>query len=76
VWLVLPTFGGAMHNTHHAFPSSAFVGSRWWHFDLSGWLIRAFMALGLAWDVKAPSPEAWQPRLGLTPRDDAGAEPP
>jgi stearoyl-CoA desaturase (Delta-9 desaturase) len=54
LWLALPTFGGAMHNTHHAFPSSAFLGPRWWHFDISGWLIRAFAALRLAWDVKAP----------------------
>ncbi len=54
LWLVIPTFGGAMHNTHHAFPASAFVGERWWHFDIGGWLIRTFAALGLAWDVKSP----------------------
>lgn len=63
LWLTLPTFGGALHNTHHAFPSSAFLGPRWWHFDISGWLIRAFAAWGLAWDVKAA-------------RDNPGAVPP
>jgi stearoyl-CoA desaturase (delta-9 desaturase) len=65
-----------MHNTHHAFPSSAFVGPRWWHFDISGWLIRAFAALGLAWDVKTPPAAAWQPSLVLPPRDTPGAVPP
>ncbi len=76
LWLTLPTFGGALHNTHHAFPSSAFLGPRWWHFDISGWLIRAFAALGLAWDVKAPPPEVLQPPLELAPRDNPGAAPP
>jgi stearoyl-CoA desaturase (delta-9 desaturase) len=57
-WLVVPTFGGAMHNTHHAFPSSAFVGFKWWHFDLGGGLIRLFAAAGLATDIKRPPPEA------------------
>jgi stearoyl-CoA desaturase (Delta-9 desaturase) len=56
--LVLPTFGGAMHNTHHAFPSSAVVGLRWWHFDLGGWSIRALAAIGLASDVRLPPPAA------------------
>lgn len=55
--LVVPTFGGAMHNHHHAFPSSAFVGFRWWHFDLGGWLIRALAAVGLASDVRTPNQE-------------------
>jgi stearoyl-CoA desaturase (Delta-9 desaturase) len=76
LWLTLPTFGGALHNTHHAFPSSAFLGPRWWHFDISGWLIRTFAALGLAWDVKAPAAAAWQPSLDLPPRDIPGAVPP
>ena len=58
--LVVPTFGGAMHNTHHAFPSSAFVGFKWWHCDIGGGLIRLFAASGLATDVKVPSPEARQ----------------
>lgn len=62
LWLVVPTFGGAMHNTHHAFPSSAFVGFRWWHFDLGGGLIRLFARLGLASDLKEPSPETRQAR--------------
>ncbi|MFE8604355.1 acyl-CoA desaturase [Archangium violaceum] len=58
--LVLPTFGGAMHNTHHAFPSSAFVGFKWWHCDIGGGLIRLFGTCGLATDIKAPSPGARQ----------------
>ncbi|WP_224361032.1 acyl-CoA desaturase [Hyalangium versicolor] len=72
LWLVIPTFGGAMHNTHHAFPSSAFVGFRWWHFDLGGGLIRGFERAGLASDVKVPPPEARHPWDGVEPRGEAG----
>ncbi|ADO73863.1 Delta-9 acyl-lipid desaturase 2 [Stigmatella aurantiaca DW4/3-1] len=71
LWLVIPTFGGAMHNNHHAFPSSAFVGSRWWHFDLGGGLIRLFAKLGLASGIKVPSPEA-RLLLATDSRDTAG----
>lgn len=61
LWLVIPTFGGAMHNTHHAFPSSAFVGFKWWHFDLGGWLIRSFARMRFVSEVKLPPPEARRP---------------
>lgn len=71
--LVIPTFGGAMHNTHHAFPGSAFVGFKWWHFDLGGGLIRAFAAVGLARDIKAPPPEAMTARAAQDARDTASA---
>lgn len=49
--------GEGWHNNHHAFPSSAFHGLRWWEFDLSGRLIRLLETLGLAWDVKRPTQE-------------------
>lgn len=75
LWLVIPTFGGAMHNTHHAFPSSAFVGFKWWHFDLGGWLIRGFARSGLASDVKVPPAEARRPWDGSAPRGEAGLTP-
>jgi stearoyl-CoA desaturase (delta-9 desaturase) len=74
-WLVIPTFGGAMHNTHHAFPSSAITGFRWWHCDISGWLIRGFAAVGFAWEVKAPPPEAWEPGFDSAPSGNPVIEP-
>jgi stearoyl-CoA desaturase (Delta-9 desaturase) len=50
--------GEGYHNTHHAFPTSARHGLRWWQFDLSYDLIRALSWVGLAWDVRLPSKAA------------------
>ncbi len=50
-WLALPTFGEAWHNNHHAFPTSAAHGFGWRQPDVSGLVIRAMAAVGLAWDV-------------------------
>jgi len=50
-------FGEGWHNNHHAFPTSARHGLRWWQFDSSWILIRAMKAVGLAWDVKVPTAE-------------------
>jgi stearoyl-CoA desaturase (delta-9 desaturase) len=51
VLLAIPTLGEGWHNNHHAFPSSAFAGLRWWQIDISAWLIRALEGVGLATDV-------------------------
>jgi len=50
--------GEGWHNTHHAFPTSARHGLRWWQIDASYWIIRALELLGLAWDIKLPTKEA------------------
>lgn len=50
--------GEGWHNAHHAFPTSARHGLRWWKIDLSYYLIRFLALLGLAWNVKLPSREA------------------
>jgi stearoyl-CoA desaturase (Delta-9 desaturase) len=50
--------GEGWHNTHHAFPTSARHGLRWWQPDVSYYVIRALALLGLAWKVKLPSEEA------------------
>ncbi|MFL5346156.1 MAG: acyl-CoA desaturase [Hyalangium sp.] len=52
------TLGAGWHNNHHAFPGSAFTDFRWWQVDASGLMIRVLARLGLAWDVRKPSPEA------------------
>jgi stearoyl-CoA desaturase (delta-9 desaturase) len=46
--------GEGWHNSHHAFPTSARHGLRWWQPDVSYWVIRALAALGLAWNLKLP----------------------
>lgn len=52
MWLAIPSFGEAWHNNHHAFPTSASHGLRWWEIDLSAMFIRLLELLGLAWDVR------------------------
>ena len=50
--------GEGWHNNHHAFPTSARHGLKWWQFDLSYCVIRLMEMLGLAWRVRVPAPEA------------------
>jgi stearoyl-CoA desaturase (delta-9 desaturase) len=50
--------GEGWHNTHHAFPTSARHGLRWWQPDASYWVIRGLALVGLTWDLKVPSKEA------------------
>jgi stearoyl-CoA desaturase (Delta-9 desaturase) len=57
LWLALPTFGEAWHNNHHAFPTSARHGLRWWQLDPSAWLIAGLERLGLVWGVVRIAPE-------------------
>jgi stearoyl-CoA desaturase (delta-9 desaturase) len=53
-WLA---WGEGWHNNHHAFPYSAAFGLRWFEFDPGFVFIRLLETLGLAWNVKVPSPE-------------------
>jgi stearoyl-CoA desaturase (Delta-9 desaturase) len=50
--------GEGWHNNHHAFPTSARHGLRWWQIDASYWFIRALALVGLAWDIRLPTKEA------------------
>ena len=57
LWLSLPTLGEAWHNNHHAFPTSARHGLRWWQLDPSAWVIAGLERCGLVWDVVRVTPE-------------------
>jgi len=52
--LVLPSFGEAWHNNHHAFPWSARFGLRFWQIDLGWWALSILKRIGLAADLKQP----------------------
>jgi len=56
-WLSLLSFGEAWHNNHHAFPTSARHGLRFWEIDISAAVIRLLEVTGLAWDVVRVAPE-------------------
>ncbi len=47
--------GEGWHNNHHAFPSSARHGLRWWQLDITYMIIRGMALVGLARDVRVPS---------------------
>lgn len=53
--LALVGVGEGWHNNHHAFPSSASHGLRWWEVDLSFSLISALKVVGLVSNVKVPT---------------------
>jgi stearoyl-CoA desaturase (delta-9 desaturase) len=65
--LALPNLGEGWHNNHHAFPYAAHFSLRWWQIDMGGWAIAAFEKLGLAWDIRGPSPDAVESRRKRAP---------
>jgi stearoyl-CoA desaturase (Delta-9 desaturase) len=58
-WLAPVSMGEAWHHNHHAFPTSAFHGLRWWErmADPTGLVIWVLERLGLVWNVVRISPE-------------------
>ena len=67
-WVALLTFGEGWHNNHHAYPTSARHGLRWYELDLTWLGIRALQFLGLAHGVKQirfnRDLSVWQPDSG------------
>lgn len=54
-WVALLTWGEGWHNNHHAIPTSARHGLRWWEVDPTFLVIRLLEAFGLARDVERPA---------------------
>jgi stearoyl-CoA desaturase (delta-9 desaturase) len=50
-WLGLLTLGEGWHNNHHARPSAAVHGWRWYQIDFSGYVIRLMARVGLIRNV-------------------------
>ena len=53
-WVAILTYGEGWHNNHHAYPSSAAHGLRWWEFDLTYLIIRFLALIGLADTIRLP----------------------
>lgn len=64
-WLAPLSMGEAWHHNHHAFPTSAFHGLRFWEriSDPTGLLIALLERLGLVWNVVRISPERQAAKL-------------
>jgi stearoyl-CoA desaturase (delta-9 desaturase) len=54
-WVALLAAGEGWHNNHHAHPSSAKSGERWFEFDLSWNIIQFMHALGLVSRYNLPA---------------------
>jgi stearoyl-CoA desaturase (delta-9 desaturase) len=54
-WVALLTFGEGWHNNHHALPTSARHGLKWYQLDITWLEIRLLEMLGIATDVRLPA---------------------
>lgn len=52
VWLALLTLGEGWHNNHHYYETSSRQGFFWWEIDITYYVLKAFSAVGLIWDLK------------------------
>ncbi len=71
MWVAIPTFGAGLQNNHHAFPTSAYLGYKWWEIDIAGYFIRLMKRIGLVWEVRFPSED--QKRRKLVGAGEAAA---
>src|ERR1700752_50774 len=56
-WVGLLTFGEGWHNNHHAYPTAARHGLKWYEIDINWWGITALKMMGLAKSIKLVSKE-------------------
>jgi stearoyl-CoA desaturase (delta-9 desaturase) len=66
-WLSLLSLGESWHHNHHAFPTSAHHGLRWYEIDVSSLVIRGLRRTRLAWDVVEIAPERQERKLVAQP---------
>jgi fatty-acid desaturase len=59
-WVALLAYGEGWHNNHHAFPTSARHGLKFWEIDPAYAFIRLLKTIGLAWDLQTVSPDKLQ----------------
>jgi stearoyl-CoA desaturase (delta-9 desaturase) len=57
------SFGEGWHNNHHAFPTSARHGLRWWELDIAYLFIRLLAICRLAWDIRVPNAAALRAKM-------------
>jgi stearoyl-CoA desaturase (delta-9 desaturase) len=67
--------GEGWHNNHHAFPTSARQGLRWWQFDSSWIIIRVIGLLGIAKNIRTPTQQAMEIKRKTQTPDRVVADP-
>jgi stearoyl-CoA desaturase (delta-9 desaturase) len=74
-WLAPFSLGEAWHHNHHAFPTSAFHGLRFWErvSDPTGLIIALLERAGLVWNVVRVSPERQAEKLAAGYPSSSGA---
>lgn len=55
-WVALLAYGEGWHNNHHAHPTLAPAGHRWWEADITWWSIKLLRFFGQATDVNDTIP--------------------
>lgn len=56
-WVAVVSYGEGWHNNHHAHPSNARAGHKWYEIDPTFWIIKLLKVTGLAYDVKDKIPQ-------------------
>lgn len=69
-WVAMLAYGEGWHNNHHAHPSVAPAGHRWWEVDMTWWVIRSLELTGMAYDVRGKIPTG-RTADDVQPTDDA-----
>jgi len=51
-FLAILTLGEGWHNNHHYYETASRQGFFWWEIDITYYILKAFAAVGLIWDLK------------------------
>jgi stearoyl-CoA desaturase (delta-9 desaturase) len=62
-WLAPFSFGESWHHNHHAFPTSAAHGLKWYEFDISALVIRGMKRVGWVTEMVEITPERQAKKL-------------
>jgi stearoyl-CoA desaturase (delta-9 desaturase) len=65
--IALLTFGEGWHNNHHYYPNSVRQGFFWWEIDISYYILRFMMLLGLVWDLRPVPKRLLHPKPKAAP---------
>jgi fatty-acid desaturase len=69
-WVALLTWGEGWHNNHHAYPTAARHGLRWYEIDVNWYGIRTLQFLGLAKSIKLINKSLYLPSAESEPVED------